>query len=133
MPGRPDLAVRVDGLADLRRSLRAIDRELPKELRVVIKGAAEVIAAEARVRAPKRTGKLAGSIKATTSGASGIVRSRLPYANVQNWGGTIRPRGAPTHIKGRHFVDGALDAKREAAAQALARGMDDLLRRQGWT
>jgi HK97 gp10 family phage protein len=130
---REDLAIRVDGLAQMRRSMGALDRGLLGEVRDVVKSGAEVVASEARRRAPVKSGRLQASIRGTTSGAKGIVRSPLPYANVQNWGGTIAPRGTKIRIRGKHFIDGALEDKREAVADELARGMEDLFRRHGWT
>jgi hypothetical protein len=63
-----------------------------REFTKVLRAAAEPVIAKARSEAPVRTGRLRASIKPYASGA-GIkpyVRfgSRLPYANVINWGGT---------------------------------------------
>lgn len=129
---RTDLAVRVENLAQVRRALRGVDRDALKEVQQVTKRAAEIVASEARIRAPKLSGALAQSIRATTSGNKGIVRSPLPYAGVQEWGGRVG-RNKATFVRGRHFVMGALDDKRDSVARALADGFDDVLRRNGFT
>jgi phage gpG-like protein len=127
-----DLAVRVENLQQVRGALRAVDRDALKEVQQVTKRAAEIVATEAKIRAPKLTGALAGSIRATTSGARGIVRSPLPYANVQEWGGRVG-RNKRTFVRGRHFVMGALEDKQDTVQRALADGFDDVLRRNGFT
>lgn len=111
-------------------------------LQAVTKGAAEIVAKDARARAPRGSRaipsvrnphvRLADSIKATTAGHAGIVKSDLPYAKVQEYGGTIRPKGAPVQIKRREFVSRALESKQQAVGVALERGFDAVLRRNGW-
>jgi len=65
-------------------------------------------------------------------GAQGIVRSPLPYAPVQEYGGTIHPRGAPVRIKRHEFVTGALESERDKVVEVLAAGLDKVFRSQGW-
>lgn len=127
-----DLAVRVENLQQVRGALRGVDKDTLREVQKVTKRAAEIVAVEARVRAPKMTGALAGSIRATTSGSKGIVRSRLPYANVHEWGGHVG-RDKATFIRGRHYMTGALEAKRDVVVRALEEGFDDVLRRNRFT
>jgi phage gpG-like protein len=128
----PDAAVRVDGLAQLRRDLRKMQPDTLKEVRGVLKHSAEIVAATARARAPRRTGRLAASIRATTAGNRAVVRSPLPYAAVHEFGGTIRPRGAPIRIRRSEMVTGALERNRDRIANALLDGLDDVARRHGW-
>jgi hypothetical protein len=127
-----DGAVRVEGLADLRRDLRKMQPAALKEIRDVLKHSAEIVAVEARARAPRLTGKLAASIRPGTAGNSAVVRSRLPYAVVHEFGGTIRPRGAPIRIKRREMVTGALAHRQDAIVRALADGIDRAAARNGW-
>ena len=129
---KPDLAVRVENLDAIRRAFRSVDKGAVKEVQAVTKKAAEIVAVEARVRAPRLSGALAGSIKATTSGHKGIVRSRLPYAAVHEWGGRVG-RNKSVYIKGRHYTTGALEAKQGEVQRELADGFDDVLRRNGFT
>ena len=71
--------VRIEGLKDLQRELRQIDRQLPRELRIVHKGVAEIIAAAARYRAAGLGGvhaKAAPAIKAGAEQRSGFIRLR---------------------------------------------------------
>jgi phage gpG-like protein len=125
-------AVRVEGLRELRRDARRMEPAVGKELRAVIKSAAHFVAEEARILAPRKTGKLAASIRATTSGDRGVVRSPLPYAGVQEYGGTIRPSGVPIHIKRHEFVARALDRQRDKVVDALGDGIERAARHNGW-
>lgn len=127
-----DLAVRVDGLRELRRDLRKQQPDTLKQLRLAVKAAAEIVAVRARARAPQRSGRLAKSIRAGTSGDKGVVRSRLPYAGVHEFGGVIRPKGAPIQIRRSAMVYGALDSERDRVVEALADGIDRAARRNGW-
>lgn len=103
-----------------------------KEVRGVIKDAAQIVATRAGQRSPRRTGRLAGSFRATTSGDKGVVRSRLPYAGVHEFGGVIRPKGAPIQIRASRMVYGAMDEERDRVAEALGDGIDRAARRNGW-
>jgi phage gpG-like protein len=124
--------VQVEGMAKFRRSVKAIDRGALAEVQAVTRYAAEIVASKARTNAPVKTGKLRDSIVGTTSGASGIVRSPLPYAAVHEYGGTIRPRGVPIVIARSAYVDRAADDSQERVMQALATGFDKLCRLHGW-
>ena len=131
--------VRVDGLTDLRRSLRAVDKGALKEVQQVTKRAAQLVAAQAARNAPRGTQpippsrhprqRLADAYKAGTRGSSGIVRNPLIYSRIFEY----RRHGSLKEMRHAHPVDRALDAKAEQVGQALARGFDELARRNGWT
>lgn len=79
-------AVRIEGLRDLQRELRAVDKALPRELRIVHKDVAEIIASAAQRRARALGGihaKAASGIKAGAEQRSGFIRLRptatLPF------------------------------------------------------
>lgn len=125
-------AVEVQGLKALRTALRTTDRAALREVQKVTKAAAQIVAKEARKNAPRRTGDLAASLRGTTQGNAGIVRSPLPYAKVHEWGGTIQPRGVPITIKRSAYVDRALDAKADQVGKALMDGFERVARANGW-
>lgn len=109
-----------------------MDRGALREVQAITKAAALLVAAEAKGLAPHRSGRLAASIKGTTSGNSGVVKSDLPYAKVHEYGGTIRPRGTAINIKRSEYVGRAQDHKQAQVAALLARRFDDLAARNGW-
>lgn len=79
-------AVRVEGLRDLSRHLRAIDKSLARDLRIANKAAAETVLAEARRRASSLGGvaaKTAPTLRASGEQQRATVRlggARAPYA-----------------------------------------------------
>ena len=101
--------VKVEGLRAFTRSLKAADEDLLKEIKKLNKDAA-TIAMEASARlAPRRTGKLAASLRASGTQRAGIVRAggkKVPYANPIHWGWFKR------HIKPQPFISkGAQDSE----------------------
>lgn len=82
--------VRVEGLREVNRGLREIDRKAPREVRQVNKRAAEIVRDEGERTAPRLTGKLASSVKVRASTRSAYVKAgtpaRTPYAPVIHWG-----------------------------------------------
>jgi HK97 gp10 family phage protein len=125
-------AIEVEGLQQLRRALRAIGKDAQKEGQTVVREAAQIVAAQARLNAPRRTGRLRDSIRGTTSGVKGVVRSPLPYAKVHEYGGVIRPRGAPIVIRESAFVERAITSKADEVVEKLADGIDRVARRHGF-
>lgn len=127
-----DVAVRIEGYSQFRRDLRAIDRDLDKDLRASLKKAVErEVLPAAKALTPVRTGKLRESLKARASGNRVAVDSRLPYANVQHWGGNVG-RGKATHVRGTLFASRAVDARQEKIVDVVGDGIEDLARRHGF-
>ena len=86
-----DPTVRVEGLKELSKALReAQDKELPKQLREANREIAKRVVDRAEPNVPRRTGRLASSVKALASATSASVKagtpSRTPYAPVIHWG-----------------------------------------------
>ncbi len=127
-----DPIVRVEGLAALRRDLRRMQPDVLKEMRAVLKSTSVLVAQRARQNAPRRTGKLAGSYRAGTAGNTAFVRSRLPQAAVHEYGGTIRPRGAPIAIRRSAPMGRALRDSHEEVTDMLGDGLDNVATRHGW-
>lgn len=115
-----------------RKAVRGTDRGALRMVQAVTKSAAQIVASDARTLAPRRTGALAGSITATTAGHAGIVKSNVPYAAVHEWGGTIRPRGTPFHIKRSEYVGRAQDRNADKVRHALETGFSAVAQSNGW-
>lgn len=81
-----DYDVRVVGLRDFQAELRKIDKQMPRQLRVVNLKAAELVASDARSRASAQggaIGKAAPSIKAVAQQRSAAVKiggDKYPFA-----------------------------------------------------
>lgn len=132
--------VRVQGLAELRRSLKAIRPELVAELRKAEAQAATVIAEDAARRAPRgtrplpknRKRRLHETVKPLIRGTKiyvGATAAQAPHANVNHWGGTIRPKGTPIRFTARRFVVEAFVAKRAEFVVLLADALDRVISR----
>src|SRR5437868_4119131 len=127
-----DFDVSAKGLAELRRDLRATDRDALKEIQKTLKEAAGIAAAAASGLAPIRTGALSRSYRPFTRGNVAGVGSTLPYAPVIEFGGTIRPKGSPITIRPYEPVQRAVERQRDAIVDHLADGIEAAARRHGW-
>lgn len=126
-------AVRIDGLRELRRDLRAMGLRVEgRGLTAALRSGAEEVATASGPLVRGRSGDLARSYRAGAAGTRAYVRSRLPYAGVQEFGGVIRPKGTPIKITPQTPVTRALDAKTEAIVDRLGDAIDDLARQHGW-
>lgn len=131
-------AVVVDGLKEARRDIRTIDRKLNRELGRDIKQAVErELLPTARRLAPKRTGALAGSIRVSSDMRGATIRSRLPYANVIHWGGSVPSKRSTSRRPKRRFkrtlfLVRAAQQEGPEVEEGIAKAMDGFLRRNGF-
>ena len=82
------VGVTVRGARELRRSMRAAGEDMT-QLNAAHKLASAIVAADAARRAPRRTGRLAGSIRPAGTRTRAEVRAgfkRVPYAGPIHWG-----------------------------------------------
>lgn len=108
MAKRP--AIEVTGAREMKRLIRRINKqELREEMKEANHNAAKIIADEAADRAPKRTGRLANSIRANKALAYGAVKAgsaaRVPYAGPIHYGWPARG------IQAQPFIHEAIDAR----------------------
>jgi len=116
--------VQVEGLRELRRGLRQLGEDTA-DLKDANAAAAAIVAAAAAVRSPRRTGRLAASLKGNRAVGRATVRAggaAVPYAGPIHWGWPAR------HIDGQPFVvDAAQDTQPvwlPAYEQSVARAVD---------
>lgn len=110
------VALRIDGLRDLQKTLKDLDGESQKELRTTLNLAAEIVVKGAKRRAPVRSGALQKSIKVASSQREARVQegsARVPYAGWIDFGGSTgrghRPRTPNSGaIKRPFYADGRL-------------------------
>jgi len=124
----PGAKLVVFGLRDLQKELRSVDKDLPKVLRRANLAAAEVIAEEARKRAPVDGGSLRKSIKATAGQRDASVKagspSRVPYAGPAHWGWYGRPQGG--YNPENPFIQAALTDKYDEMKEVYRKEVDEL-------
>jgi hypothetical protein len=116
--------VTTEGIRDLQRDLRAIDRKLPREIdEALTKAVADVVLPRARQLAPRRSGRLAASLRA---GPDASVRSDLPYAGPIHWGWPARG------IRAGLFAQRAFEERLDEAVDRLGDAVEDLAARNGF-
>jgi HK97 gp10 family phage protein len=87
--------LRIEGLREFNRNLKALDSDLPKAVRLAFNAAADIIVDEAQARIPSDTGKARKSVKArSTRTQSRVVGggNRAPYYPWLDFGGQIGSR-----------------------------------------
>lgn len=124
--------IRVEGLREFRSSLKGADAATTKIINQELRVSAETVAAAARGLAPRKTGRLAGSLKPFAAGNRVGVRSSLPYANVQHWGGTTgrghtSSRPGATRVRGTQFVTRAVEGREDQIIQGLGEALERAL------
>lgn len=104
-----NLRVGIKGLAEFNRGLRKLDSEAPKQLRIGLNSAAELLIDRTRPQIPSRTGAARGSLKARstrTSARIAVGGKRAPYYPWLDFGGkTGRNKSVvrPFFKKGRYL------------------------------
>lgn len=92
--------VQVEGLGQLRRQLRALGDDLA-DLKQANAAVSAFIAPAAAARAPRRTGRLAASVRGTRAAGGATVAAggaSVPYAGPVHWGWPSR------HIDAQPFI-----------------------------
>lgn len=105
MPG-----IEVHGARELRRALRTLPKEYRRELATIHKKAVKPVVDTAKVLAPRRSGRLAGSIRALgsqTMGQVAVGKKAVPYAGVIHYGWPER------NIAAQPFLEEALERRQD--------------------
>jgi hypothetical protein len=125
-------AVRIDGLREFQKALRAADAGLPKMVRLVGNEAAGIVVDYARPKIPTKSGRAAGSVKVRSSQRSvgvAVGGKRAPYYPWLDFGGQGRVHGRPGKREFRRegrYLYPALRVKREEFTAVMARGLTEL-------
>jgi HK97 gp10 family phage protein len=85
------IKVTVKNAAGLARKLRALGQSYAQAAPHAIQEAAELVAETAKALAPKRTGKLAGSIEVVADHDGASVVAEAPYASFVEFGTLKKP------------------------------------------
>lgn len=116
-----DAQLRVDGARQLRTSMRRAGIDM-RELRETHAEAARLVAA--RADPPRRTGRLAATIRAAGTQTQAVVRAgyaRVPYAPVIHWGWPARG------IRAQPFLTEAAQASEPAWVELYTRHVEQIL------
>ncbi len=131
-------AIKVVGLAEFNRSLKRLDAELPKALRVALNQAADVVVGAAQAQIPRRTGRAAASIRAASTRTAVQVRAGGAKAKWYPWldfGGRVgRKRSVKrAFIKEGRYLYAAYFRKRDSGefGEILTAALLDVARQAG--
>lgn len=132
--------VTVEGLAKLRRALKQVDADLPKELRTSMKLIGDKLASAIRAKVPQRSGKAAASVRSGVSGNTAYIaagKKAVPYFGWLDFGGTLKPTGGrrgtqsrPVLKEGRYIYPTLAEHREETTLAAVA-AMDATARKAG--
>ena len=116
---------KVDGLKALQKEIRKTeDVEMKKRLRLANKEAAQVVADQAKVEVPRRSGRLARSIGTQASQTSAFVKAgtaaRVPYAGPIHFGWPKR------NIRPQPFLYEAMDKRIGEVRKAYEKNLEKL-------
>lgn len=131
-------AIKIDGLSQFSRNLKALDSELPKALRVALNEAADMVVGGARARVPKRSGRAAASIRAASTRTAVRVKAGGKRASYYPWldfGGRVGRRRSVKRAflkEGRYLYDTYFDLSGSGRLQqVLERSLLDVARQAG--
>jgi hypothetical protein len=134
----PEPTIVIEGLSEFRAALRAAEEATPRELTAALKAAGLPIVQRAAYFAPKRTGQLAASYKASATGTRAQIVSKVPYGAGAEWGthgkwaGFKKYRGAPDSGDRGRFVWRALLELSDEVMDDIANRLEEILTIHGW-
>lgn len=120
--------LRVEGW---RKTLRALEDAgvASTDMRDLMHALGTIVADDAKGRAPKESGKLAGTLRAGRGKTKAVIRAgsrAVPYAGIVHYG---TPATYPKHYDAQPYVVDALQATQARVMAALLDGLEDLLRK----
>lgn len=130
--------IEIDGLAAFNRALRQIDKDAPKQLRLIGNEAAKLVAGGAQTRVARQSGRAQRSIKASSTRTLSRVKGGGPKQSYYPWlefGGRVgRKRSIQRRfVKSGRYIYPSYAEKKPAVQEKLTVGMRDLAAQQGWT
>jgi hypothetical protein len=91
--------IEVAGLREFQRSLRQMDTDLPKQIRVVLNASGEIVIRYARPKIPSKTGAARASMKLRSSQREARLAAggrKAPYYPWLDFGGAVGPNDSVT-------------------------------------
>lgn len=128
--------IKIKGLIEFQRALKAVEDGAQKQLRVVFNSVAETVAGGARRRVPTKSGKAKASVKVASSQREAIVKAggaRVAYYPWLDFGGRVGIHKSVSRpfVQGGRYLYPSYDASRASIGPALERGLVELVRDAG--
>jgi hypothetical protein len=119
--------ITVTGQRQLKRSLKNIDGAMA-DLKLIHADAAKIVETRAETLAPRRSGKLAKSVRSSGTKSAGVVRSgssSVEYAGPVHFGWPAK------NIAPQPFLYDALDQRSDEVIAVYQRRVNAVIRRNG--
>jgi hypothetical protein len=129
--------IEVTGLREFQKQLKAMDDNLPKQLRLALNEASGIVIDYASSHMPSRTGKARASLKGRSSQKLvriGLGGRRAPYAPWLDFGGEGKRKGRPAarpFIKSGRYVYKGLEVKRDEVLETMSTALTQLAKTAG--
>jgi hypothetical protein len=129
--------IQVTGLREFQRALKSMDTDLPKQIRVALNGAAELVIKYAEPRIPTKTGRGRASLKARSSQREARIAmggKRAVYMPWLDFGGQGKRKGRPSarpFIKEGRYIYPGLAANRDEITATMTDALAELARGAG--
>lgn len=121
--------IKIDGLREFQAALRRADAALPKQMRLALNEASDVVIDYATSHMPSKTGRARASLKARSSQREARVAMggrKAPYAPWLDFGGQGKRKGRPASrpfLKDGRYVYKGLAVKRDKVQEILQAGL----------
>jgi hypothetical protein len=128
--------IQVAGLDDFRKSLRKMDTALPKQMRVALNQASQLVIDYAKPKIPRRSGRAAASLKVRSSQKAARIAAggtKAPYYPWLDFGGAVGPsKGVKRafYTEGRYIYP-ALRQNRDEITGVLEASLIELAKSAG--
>lgn len=128
--------IEVTGLREFQRELRKMDSDLPKQVRIALNQASQLVIDKATPLIPRRTGRAANSLKVRSSQREARIAAggkRAPYYPWLDFGGKVGKRKSvdrPFYKEGRYIYP-TLRKNREHVIEIMQTALSDLARDSG--
>lgn len=121
--------IKLRGIKEFQKALRSMDADMPKQLRLILNDATELVLSYARPRFPRKSGRAVGSLKARSSQREarvGLGGQRAEYAPGLDFGAGDNHPQFPSYKPGGRYVYKGLEVNRDEITERMSKGLHDL-------
>jgi len=128
--------IEITGIREFQASLRRMDADLPKQLRIALNQASQLVIDKARPEVPTRSGAARASLKVRSSQREARVAAggrKAPYYPFLDFGGHVgrgKSVSRPFYKEGRYIYP-SLRKNREEITKVMADALADLAKNAG--
>jgi hypothetical protein len=129
--------ITITGLKEFQKALRQMDSDLPKQLRLVLNEAGQLIVNYDQAHMPNKTGRARASVRVRSSQRAARVAvggNKAPYVPWLDFGGEGRRKGRPParpFIKAGRYTYVGLKIHRDEITEIMTTGLTELARSSG--